>query len=210
MNIAVIAADGRSGRIFTEAALDAGHSIKAGVYRSNPFDDNPELEVVQCDATKPEDIANVINGQDAVVSLIGHGRKTKPDVQTQAIKLIIETMKKQNVSRLISLTGTGVRLEGDKITYIDRLLNYSIQHIDPSRVKDGIAHAKLLKNSDLDWTLLRVLKLGNGQPSSFSLKEHGPAKLLTPRTEVALAILETLEGRSFIKKAPVIGSGRKD
>ena len=56
--------------------------------------------------------------------------------------------------RLISLTGTGVRFPGDKITLIDRILNLSISIIDPKRIKDGKNHVTLLKNSDLDWYVM--------------------------------------------------------
>ena len=71
MNIAVVAANGRSGRAFVEQALAAGHSIRAGVH-SGSLTSHPNLTVVECDATVPSDVENLIKDQDAVVSFIGH------------------------------------------------------------------------------------------------------------------------------------------
>lgn len=206
MKIAVIAADGRSGRVFVETALAAGHEVRAGVYHANPFDDHPTLEVLQCDATRPENIIELIKGCDAVVSLIGHARKSNPRVQTIAIQNCLEAMRSQKIDRIVSLTGTGVRLDGDRIPMIDRVMNMAIARIDPGRISDGKSHAELLQGSDANYTIIRVLKLSDGQPSDYKLKPNGPAKLLTPRAEVAQGIMEVLENHSFVRAMPVIGA----
>jgi hypothetical protein len=114
-------------------------------------------------------------------------------------------MQGLNIIRIVSLTGTGVRFPGDKITIVDRILNLSISIIDPARVKDGKNHVEVLKASNLDWTIIRVLKLQNVQPRPFKLLENGPTKWYVGRTEVAKAVLEVLEQGSFIKQAPIIG-----
>ena len=114
-------------------------------------------------------------------------------------------MKELDIKRLVSLTGTGVRFSADKISLIDRILNLSISIIDPARVKDGKNHVEVLKRSALDWTVIRVLKLQNVPPKPFELREHGPTKWYVGRQEVAQAVLQVLEQRSFIKQAPIIG-----
>ena len=204
MKIAVIAANGRSGQAFVQCALAAGHEVRAGVLSKNTLKPRPKLTVTRCDATKEKDTKNLIAGQDAVVSLIGHVKGSVPDVQTVAIQKIVAAMKQTRIKRLVSLTGTGVRFAGDKITLMDRLLNLAVALVDPKRVKDGINHVEVLKNSNLDWTLIRVLKLQNVKPRAFALSEHGPTKWFVGRQEVAQAILEVLEKSSFIKKAPII------
>ncbi len=204
MKIAVIAASGRSGRAFVTAALDAGHSVVAGVHSHNPFVNHPQLTVLSCDATKSSDIAQLLSGCDAVVSLIGHGQRSSPSVQTDAIRVICEMMKTQKIHRLISLTGTRVRLESDHVTLIDKILNFSIAHIDPLRIADGIAHAEVIKDSGLDWSILRVLKLQNTRLKPFRLTTHGPTKVITSRAEVAQAILQLLNNNSYIHAMPII------
>ena len=204
MKIAVVAANGRSGQTFVEAALNAGHSIRAGVRGDSYLKSHPNLAVIECDATNETQLKNLLSGQDAVASFIGHVKCSEPNVQTIAIEKIVNVMKTLNLTRIVSLTGTGVRFPGDKIGLIDRVLNLSIGIIDPARVKDGIKHVEVLKNSSLDWTVIRVLKLQNVDPKPFILRKHGPTKPYVGRQEVAQAVLQVLEQASFIKQAPII------
>ena len=205
MNIAVIAANGRSGKQFVELALAAGHNVSAGVHRSNNLKSHERLNVITCDATNINDLTNLLKDQDAVVSFIGHVRGSPPSVQTDAMRSLIAVMSTLGLRRIVSLTGTGVRFPGDKITLLDRVLNLSIGVIDPARIKDGHTHMQVLQNSNLDWTVIRVLKLQNTQAKPFSLLAHGPTKGYVSRNEVAQAVLQVLTDGSFITQAPIIG-----
>jgi len=182
MRIAVIAANGRSGQAFVKHALAEGHIVRAGVHNVTKIPINHDnLTTVPCDASKSSDVRTLIEEQDAVVSFIGHVKDSLPDIQTQSIKTVIEVMQERGMKRIVSLTGTGVRLPGDKITFTDRLLNAAISLIDPARVKDGQDHFTCLRQSDLDWTVLRVLKLQNTPPVGYHLREHGPTKAYVSR-----------------------------
>ena len=204
MKLAVIAADGRSGRAFVKQALSKGHVVRAGIHESHTLPPHPNLTVVGCDATNRVDVQHLIKGQDAVVSFIGHVKGSPDDVQADAMRMVASVMRSQGISRIVSLTGTGVRLPGDKVTFIDRILNTSIRLIDPARIRDGIAHVAALKKSGLDWTVLRVLKLQNIPQSQFVLRSHGPTKSFVSREDVAEAALRVLEQRSFVKEAPIL------
>lgn len=204
MKIAVLAANGRSGKVFVEQALAAGHSIRAGVFATNTLSPHERLEIQQCDATNSEDVASLIAGQDAVVSFIGHVKGSAPRVQRNAMTVLVQAMRDARVSRVVSLTGTGVRFPGDKVGLIDWFLNTSITLIDPNRVYDGIEHAEVLKQSDLEWTIVRVLKLQNTKSKPYVLREHGPTRLYVSRTEVSKSVIQVLEEGSFIRTAPII------
>lgn len=204
MNIAVIAANGRSGQAFVELALEHGYNISAGVLGKSYLKPHDRLTLVPCDATNENDLKNLIINQDTVVSLIGHVKESKPNVQTEAIQKTIKVMRELGVKRLVSLTGTGVRFSGDKITLLDRFLNFGVKIIDPARVKDGQAFVEFLKGTDIDWTVIRVLKLQDVPYKPYTLKENGPTKPFVGRTEVAHAILEVLDNKSFIRRAPII------
>ena len=204
MKIAVVAANGRSGRIFVEKALAEGHFIRAGVH-SGSLAPHKNLTIVECDATNPTDVANLIKGQDAVVSFIGHVKGSPARVQTEAMKVLSSAMGTLGIKRLVSLTGTGVRFPGDRVGFVDWFLNTGIALVDPERIQDGKDHVALLQKSQLDWTVIRVLKLQNVKPESFSLKLHGPTKWFVGREEVALATLRVLADNSFIRQAPIIG-----
>lgn len=210
MIIAVLGANGRSGKIFVEHALNHGHKVVAGVYGENDLTSHENLTIKDCDATSKIQVQELLTGVDAVVSLIGHGKKSPPRMQTNATQAILEAMSYYGLSRLISLTGTGVRMPGDKITLLDRFSVLFIRLFAKNRLLDGIEHAKLLQKSDLNWTILRVIKLQNIRPQRFSLKEHGPGKSIVSRYEVAQAILELLQNNSFIRKSPIISTYQRN
>jgi nucleoside-diphosphate-sugar epimerase len=204
MIIAILAANGRTGKVFTELALKRGHTVRAGVHQSNPFKTQTGLTVIPTDATSLSEIKNLLQGCDAVASFIGHGKDSPPSVQTEATQAVVSAMTDLGIPRVISLTGTGVRLPGDKPSFIDKILNVAIARIDPNRINDGIMHAELLQDSPLDYTILRVLKLTNGRPQNYSLTAGGPARLFTSRQTVARAALDILEQDIYRKQAPVI------
>ena len=205
MHIAVIAANGRLGKAFVEAALAAGHSIRGGVRGVNTLTANPNLEIIECDATSANDLRVLLQGVDVVVSAIGHVKGSAADVQTIATKVLVGVMGELNIKRYVDVTGTGVRFPGDKITLIDRFLNFGVGIADPARVKDGIDHQEVLKDSDLEWTTIRVLKLQNVPPKPFTLRLHGPTKPYVGREEVATAMLQVIETEGFLKEAPIVG-----
>ncbi len=204
MRIAVIAADGRTGKLFCERAAQNGHTVRAGIFTDTAFSSR-NITATPCDATQYKDVEHLIMGCDAVVSLIGHVRGSQPDMQTKAIQNCITAMKKNHLERIISLTGTGVRMPNDAIPIYDWPLNLAIRIIDPKRIEDGKRHAELLMaENKLAWTIVRVLKLTNSKEKPFRLSTTHPTKLLTSREEVASAILQILEEESFIRQSPVI------
>jgi len=203
MKIAVIAANGRSGREFVKKALQAGYQVRAGVF-SSLIPEEKNLEIISCNATDVEQMRDLIHGCDAVVSFIGHVKGSPDTVQTDAIKNAVEAMRSENIKRIISLTGTGVRLPEDNPGLVDKILNIAVNITDPKRINDGIMHAKVLRDSGLDWTIIRVLKLQNTKPKPFILKFNGPAKVITSRSEVADAVLIALADPKMVKQSPVI------
>jgi len=205
MRLAVIGANGRSGQAFVEQALAAGHSINAGIRGKSFLKSHNNSKIVECDATNEIQLKRLLSGQDAVASFIGHVKGSEPNVQTVAIQKVMYVMKQLGIERLVCLTGTGVRFPGDKITVIDRLINLSINIIDPARVNDGKYHVEVIKASDLEWTIIRVLKLQNVATKPFKLLDNGQTKWYVGRQEVAQAVLQVLENHSFIQKAPIIG-----
>lgn len=204
MRIAVIAANGRSGQAFVHEALAAGHIVHAGIRGQNPFKAHERLKVFQCDATEISQVTKLIERCDAVVSLLGHVKGSDAFVQTAAIRTIARAMEVAGLKRIVSLTGTGVWVEGDRFKKTLDVLNMVSRWFGVKRFDDGIAHVKVLQGSDLDWTVLRVTLLTDGEPGHFGFKKHGLAKIPTPRREVALAILRILHDGSFIRGYPVI------
>jgi len=204
--VVVFGADGRTGRPVVEELVQAGYEVVASVYqmpRDNIFPSGVHME--EGSVLDPDYVEGVVSNADVVISVVGHIKGTDPRMQTKGIKNIVEAMRKHGVRRLLSLTGTGVRQERDKPSIIDRILNIIIKKIDPQRIQDGIDHAKIVQNSGLDWTILRVLKLtkGNVEEKKYTLTEGGPAEFSTPRKKVAHILVDTIDKPEWFKKMPV-------
>ena len=77
--------------------------------------------------------------------------------------------------------------------------------IDKERIIDAVAHYDVLKNSDLNWTILRVLKLTNIYfvSTKTNLTDHGPVELFTPRAKVADILIHLIDEPKYFKKLPV-------
>ena len=202
--IGVIGANGRTGKICVEKLLDKGYGVKAAVHTHNTIRPHPNLTVHTVDGANPNQVNDWVAGCDTVVSLIGHSRKSASWVQTETTQSLVAACKQHNIQRLISLTGTGVRFSGDQPSVIDRFLNFVIAKIDPNRIADGISHAEVLKQSDLEWTIVRVLKLTNGPAQSYTLSQSGPARLFTARYTIAEVVCDLLASNIFLRQAPII------
>ncbi|MFJ3958634.1 NAD(P)-dependent oxidoreductase [Arthrobacter sp. NPDC090010] len=204
--VAVLAAHGRSGRACVTALLDAGYQVRAGIRSEAPFEPHPLLTTVSCDARDPAQVAELLEGASAVVSMIGHNRRSDDDVQSAATRNCLEVISsRQPKTRFITLTGTGVRLPGDTIPLFDRAANAAIALVDPKRIADGKEHVRILQDSDVDFTVVRVLKLTGGRhQGTVRLTPNGPAELFTPRARVGAAVVAIL-GRTDLSRAlPVI------
>ena len=205
MNIAIISANGRLGNELVKVALAAGHTVRAGTRGLSHFKDTAHLTAIPCDATNYYEVKALIKGQNVVFSCIGHVPNSPDDVQTQATKTIVRAMKELGIKRFVTLTGTGVRQPGDHVTLLDHFLTLGIKLLDKSRLADGRNHVKVLQKSDLDFTVIRALKLQFDNNRPFTLRSHGPALPFVSRKEAAHAMLEVAENNTFIRELPIIG-----
>jgi len=203
MVIGVLGASGRTGVLVVDELLRRGHKV-VGLAFHKPNETNPAIEWVEGDATSKSDLEKVLSKADAIISVLGHGANTSVDLQTKSMEVLTGLMSGSD-KRLISMTGTGVRQDGDKPSLIDKLLNVAVSIADPARVEDGIKHAEVLKRSNTKWTIIRVLKLANGKNvQNTKLTDYGPAIMLVNRATVAKHICDLIDDDSQIHKMPVI------
>lgn len=207
MKICIFGADGRSGVEVVKYAHQKGYEVFAFVYSDSSNKFFPEgTKIIKGDVMNYDDVFSAIDGVDAVVSVLGHIKGSDPLMQTKGMINIVKAMKELNVKRVLSLTGTGARAENDKPSVIDIFLNFIVKLVDPNRINDGVEHVKVLRNSNLDWTVVRVLKLSkkDSEVGEYKLTEGGPAELQTSRKKVAKVLVDLIDDKKYIGKLPVI------
>lgn len=209
MKIAVFGATGRSGLPFVEQALAQGHSVVALARSPEKLTiKNERLQVVKGDVTDPAAVDQTIAGVDAVVSLIGHTKETPRDMQAKAAQNYIAAMKKHGVKRVVIMIGAGVRFEGDQPKIFDNIMVTLLKTLNGDVLQDSVHYADAIRNSDLDWTLVRVPMLVEGAATGnlrVGMVGAGVGPRLV-RADGAAFILKHLSEPTYVRKAPVISN----
>jgi putative NADH-flavin reductase len=207
MKLCIFGADGRTGVEVVKYAHQQAFEVSAFVYSDKQSHYFPEgITIIKGDVMDYNQVYDAIKGSDAVISVIGHIKGSDPLMQTKGIQNIVAAMQALGVKRILSLTGTGARVSGDAPSFLDRILNFAVRLLDPSRIHDGVEHMKVLQNSHLDWTIVRVLKLSTSDECghSYKLTTGGPAEIQTNRKKVARVLVDLVKNDEYVRVAPVI------
>ncbi len=209
MKLAVFGATGRTGKPLVAAALERGHEVRALARDPAKLDVSQEnLLVIRGDALNADDVAETVTGCDAVLSVLGQTKGSPKDLQTTATRHIVAAMKTHGVTRVISLTGAGVRDPNDAPKLIDRVFGLLLATVARSVIRDADAHAEVLRQSGLEWTLVRGPRLTEG-PRTGSYKVGYVGKdsgKQASRADVADFMLSQLDDDTWVRKAPMVSS----
>ncbi|MGE6139803.1 NAD(P)-dependent oxidoreductase [Aeromonas rivipollensis] len=108
MKIALIGASGFVGSAILDEAVSRGHSVTAMVRDTSKVAPHPQITTVAVDAQDPQALADVLKGQDRVISAYNPGW-TAPDIYDQYLKgasAIVEAAKAAH-SWLLVVGGAG-------------------------------------------------------------------------------------------------------
>lgn len=207
MNIALFGASGKTGRQFLQQALDEGHSIKALVRDPGKLDvKHPNLTVVPGDVLRPDDVRRTVEGTDVVVSLFGHVKGSPATLQTDGTRNIVSAMKKAGVRKIISLSGGGLPFEKDEPKFADRLIRGIMKLFVPKILADAEAHAEVLRQSGLDWVIVRGPRLNDGpRTGAYRVGWVGVnASTKVSRGDLAHFILKQVQSNSYLQQMPFV------
>jgi putative NADH-flavin reductase len=207
MKICVFGAAGRTGIEVVHCARAHGFEVVAFVRGAGSNQCFPmDVAVKRGDVMDYASVLEAMRGSDAVISVLGHVKGSDPFMQTKGMINLVKAMGETGIKRVLSLTGTGARVKGDTPSISDRVLNYIVGMVDPERINDGVEHIKVLRESNLDWTVVRVLKLGksNREINKYKLSSGGPAELLTSRKKAAQVLVDLVNNKEYTGRLPII------
>jgi putative NADH-flavin reductase len=213
VNIVVFGATGRTGRHIVDQALADGHTVTAFARYPNRIHREHEcLHVVEGHVQDQIPVLKAIEGQDAVISALGQVRE-RPSVAhvlTVAANNITEAMKFHDVPRLVFLLGAGVADPRDESSFASRLIVPLMRLVAGYVRADAEEAAELIRDSDLDWTIVRVPRLGNGPArGDLSAGYRKPGFSPLAREDVAAFMLTQLESDTHLHEAPIISYDRE-
>ena len=208
MRITVFGATGGTGRRLVEQAIAEGNEVVAYVRNPSKLDmENEHLTVVQGELIDEELIEKAVKGVDAVISLLGPrgGSKSKP--LTHGMQNIITAMKKQGVRRLVITSTLSAKDPNDLPDFKTKSLVNLVKVTMHDAYEDIVSTAETVRNSDLDWTIVRLTMLNN-KPKSGKVRAgyvgRGDVGTWISRADVADFMLKQVQDTKYLRQAPAI------
>jgi hypothetical protein len=212
MKVTLFGATGKTGPYLIKEALKRGMEITVFARTSSNFT-YPNIKIIKGELTDKKLLAETIRGADAVISALGPTRLNHPKNLpiTEAYKAIISVMEQEGVKRLITTsTGTAPDPE-DKFDFMVWFPAVLIKLLLRSSYNDMIEYPKVIRSSNLDWTMARLAVLKDYSATKnliTGMYGHTKHALTISREDVAVFMFDQIKNRDYMLSAPGISSGK--
>ena len=209
--ILIVGASRGTGLQTVRKALAAGHRVRA-LARSaaNIPIENERLERITGDATDRTALINALEGIEAVIVTLGVAPSfatvvSGTELFSTATRALVDTMREKGVRRLVAMTGIGA---GDSRGHGGFIYDWLVFPLLLKRVYDDKdVQEQIIRQSELDWTIVRPGLLTNGPETDRYRVLLDPAQWTAgaiSRADVADFLVKEVTDRRFIGRAPVI------
>jgi len=205
--ILVLGATGGTGRLIVAQALARGYEVTVLVRSPDKASGLKGAKLVVGDARDERALREALKGQDAVVSALGTPASPFREVTalSQMTRTLVNAMKAEHVSRLVSITGIGA---GDSAGHGGFLFDNVIFPLLLRKVyADKNRQEAIVRDSGLDWVLVRPSVL-NDKPGGQRVRAltdlsgfHGGT---ISRADVAAFVLDQVRDDTWLKRSPLI------
>ncbi|HEV8580389.1 MAG TPA: NAD(P)H-binding protein [Thermoanaerobaculia bacterium] len=208
MKLTIFAATGGIGRQALEQAAAAGHDVTAVV--RNPKNFSREVRVVTADLAAPSQPAleSAVQGADAVLSGLGPRSLSEAGIASQGTRAIVRAMTASGVRRIVVVSAAPISTVASpgrpKPPRYDPGDGFLMRHLLAPLTKavlrkhyaDLALMEDLLRDSGLDWTIVRPPRLTNKPLTGTYRTAYGQnlrRGFLISRADVAHLMLRVLE-----------------
>ena len=191
MRIVIFGANGQTGRLLTQRALDSSHSAVAVTRRPGEFPlADPRLTVAGADVRDASSLVDVVRGADAVLSTLGVPFSLRPiDTYSVGVRNIVATMRDTGVRRLVVVSSTGAHPYRNRIDTPASLRLFEpviTRTIGKTTYDDQRRMEDIVRASGLDWTIVRPSGLFDvPHPTNYVFGEVNPIGAYTARIDLA-------------------------
>lgn len=209
MKVLVIGASRGIGRACVQAALAAGHEVRAFARSAGEMTPLPKLEPWPGDATKAADLAPALAGMDAVVQVLG----IKPSLSmtwrditlfSDSTAALVPLMEAHGPDRLVCVTGIG---SGDSFRALSTVEKIGHSVVFSKVYADKTRQEEIVRRSDLRWTLVRpTILTSNARSGRYKvLVEPESWRMgMISRADVADYVIRALDDETAVHTAPVL------
>jgi uncharacterized protein YbjT (DUF2867 family) len=172
--LVVFGATGATGRLVVEEAVAAGHSVTAFARRPGPVPAG--VRVVRGDVADAAAVLGAVTGHDAVICALGAPARSRDRVRETGTRHLVAAMQQAGVPRLVVQSTYGLGAEWPTLPWFVRwiVIPFWLQRA----FTDHVQQEFLVRESGLDWTILRPPFLVDG-PASGAVRwadlDRGPA-----------------------------------
>lgn len=214
MKLVVFGASGRMGTEVVRQAMAAGHQVTAVVRAGStiqlptPVGRVGAGEVVTADVMDPQAIASVVEGCDAVLSVLGPPGNGPSSVLTDGAQSVLRAMGETGVRRFLVVSVAGIHSNGD-----GPVTKYVVKPILQRILREPFADARrmetIVRASELDWTIVCPPKLTTGAAKgTIRSNTDGTVRggFTITRADVATYLLSAIDDAAVVRKTVVISN----
>lgn len=164
MRLTVFGASGPTGKRVVETAVDRGHAVTAVVTSTasvSRFSDS--VRVVEADVYEGTGVEAAIDGSTAVCNVPRYSKLTPADYAAVGGEHILDAMEAVGVNRYLTVVPATVQVDGDRRGVLESLAVSALRLIKPTVTADAAAHVEDVTGRELDWTVIRPLRLTAGK-----------------------------------------------
>lgn len=207
MRVAIFGSTGRVGRHLVERALGRDWTVVAFARSPSKLGDfRDRVEVIEGTVQDADTVDRAVEGTDAVLSAVGHTDTSAADVLTVTAEHLIESMWRHGVDRLVTLVGAGVEADDDPSSFGRTVMLTVMNWVAGEMLADAQRHTDLIRDTDLDWVVVRPPRLTN-EPYSGDWRAGylrlGPTSTMA-RADLAAFMLRQVETDEWIHESPMV------
>ncbi len=209
MNIIIFGGTAGTGHELASQALEQGHTVT--VFARDPTKltlKHDNIHIVKGDAVNytavEQALINDGKRYDAVLCALGSPAMDKTKLRANATHNIVKAMQKNNINRLICLSGHGANDSHETLPFHYKYLIVPLllRHV----YADHNIQEQHIKHSNLDWVIVRPAALVNktktGQYWHGTVTSDMPLSLKIARADVAHFMLMQLSDDQYLRKTP--------
>ena len=204
MKVSTFGATGKTGSEIIKLALANGHEVTALVRDpAKMIPEDQQINLITGDVLDFSSVKKAVERQDAVICALGSSSLGKTLVRSDGTANIIKAMNETNVKRLFVISAMGVGESWSTLSFINKLFFATLLW---SARQDHEKQEAFVKDSDLDWTIVRPSGLSDSPlTGSYDVGENILAKTSQiARADIADFIFKELQNNKFIKNAVTI------
>ncbi len=206
MRVLLLGATGRIGSLCLSTALADGHDVVALVRQPERVASDDRLKLVAGDTQDSVALARAADGVDAVLAAMGPRANTPEEEAAleQGMRTVVATMRSLGIRRVVTLSGAGVSIPGDEKPVVDRLMSKLVGRFARHVLGAKQREYEVLAGSDLEWTALRPPLVTDGATAGYRLDLRLTPGARVRRADVAQALVDQLEDRTYLARAPFV------